>query len=89
MSSANTDRKYYVKIPSNNIHTGHLRVTSYQLGIESLKAQVEIQNCDFKSTSYAMVEWLPQQQMFHSILPVFFLLSSCETKITVFLAQLD
>ena len=56
MSSANTDRKYYVKFPSNNIRTGHLRVTSYQLGIESLKARVEIQNCDFKSTSYAMVE---------------------------------
>ena len=52
MSSTDTDRKCYEKFPRNNLHTGDLRVSSYQFRIESLKARVEIQKCDFKYTSY-------------------------------------
>ena len=29
MSSTDTDRKCYEKFPRNNVHMGHLRVTSY------------------------------------------------------------
>ena len=52
MSSTDTDRKCYEKFPRNNVHMGHLRVTSYQLRIEKLKEGIEIQKCDFKYTSY-------------------------------------
>ena len=52
MSSTDTDRKCYETFPRNNVHMGHLRVTSYQLRIEKLKEGIEIQKCDFKYTSY-------------------------------------